>query len=86
MLSDYANVDVPTLIVWGENDETLSVAHGYALSRRLPDARLCVLRDAKHSIPVEHPRAAANLVRTYADPVRRDATAVGLQSAREIHD
>jgi hypothetical protein len=45
-----------------------------------------VLRDAKHSIPVEHPRAAANLVRTYADPVRRDATAVGLQSAREIHD
>lgn len=85
-LADYANVDVPTLIVWGEQDDTLPVASGYAQSERLPDARLCVLRQAKHSIPVEHPLAAARLVRSFADPLRRATVMVGVWSPADVHE
>ncbi len=61
----YAHVTVPCLIVWGESDETLPAEMGYKIMRDVPDARLVVVRDTKHLLPLERPRLCAGLVRQF---------------------
>ena len=61
----YADVTVPCLIDWGEQDDTLPVATGYKLASEIPGARLRVVTAAKHCLPVERPRACATLVRDF---------------------
>jgi len=62
---DYANVDVPCLIIWGARDESLPCSMAYKLQAQLPDARLRVLSDAMHSLPTERPWTCARLVREF---------------------
>jgi pimeloyl-ACP methyl ester carboxylesterase len=56
---------VPTLVVWGEEDRLVSVAHGHAYVEGLPDARLVVLPDAGHYPYLEQPDAFAKAVTTF---------------------
>lgn len=73
MVRDYPNVDVPCLLVSGARDETLPTSMAYKLQAQLPDARLVVVERAMHSIPLEHPRLAADLVASFVDePIERD--------------
>ncbi len=65
LVADYANVDVPCLIVWGARDETLPVAMGYKLAAQLPRADLHVIGHAMHSLPLEHPGLCADLIRNF---------------------
>jgi pimeloyl-ACP methyl ester carboxylesterase len=63
--ADYVNVDVPTLILWGERDETLPVSMGYKLQAQLPDARLTVVKESMHSLQLERPGLTARLIREF---------------------
>ncbi len=63
----YQNVKVPCLIVWGDCDETLSIALGYKLKDQLPEARLVVVPEAMHLLALEKPRTCALLVRDFVD-------------------
>lgn len=66
LVADYANVEVPTLIVWGARDETLPVSMGYKLRAQLPRAWLVVLPRCMHSPALERPALVAELVRDFA--------------------
>jgi pimeloyl-ACP methyl ester carboxylesterase len=46
---------LPLLIVWGENDPIIPVAHAYAAHDHLPSSRLEILADAGHVPMLEHP-------------------------------
>ncbi len=61
----YAQVKIPCLIVWGNNDETLPSEMGYKIMHDLPDARLVVIPDTMHLLPLERPRVCAELVRQF---------------------
>lgn len=65
VVADYANVDVPCLIVWGARDETLPVAMGYKLAAQLPNAQLHVVPNCMHSVHLEDPVLCANLIRDF---------------------
>jgi len=82
----YARVDVPCLLVWGGRDDVLPESMGHKLRDQLPSARLCVIEDAMHSIPVEHPAAAAALIRQFAanGPEDTAAASVTYRSAAEV--
>jgi abhydrolase domain-containing protein 14 len=45
----------PTLLLWGERDETVPLAQGRALAARLPGARLEVLPGASHPCYLDQP-------------------------------
>jgi len=51
-LSDLA---VPTLIVWGDSDQIIPVAHGHEAARRVRDGRLAIIPDCGHMPHVERP-------------------------------
>ena len=76
----YQNIQVPCLIVWGDCDETLSIAMGYKLKDQIPDARLVVVPDAMHLLALEKPRTCAALLREFVthlkDPGLSDAHSV----------
>ncbi len=65
VVADYANVDVPCLIVWGARAETLPVAMGYKLAAQLPNAQLHVVPNCMHSVHLEDPVLCANLIRDF---------------------
>ncbi|MCA8944203.1 MAG: TonB-dependent receptor [Planctomycetes bacterium] len=65
LASDYENVDVPCLIIWGERDETILSASGYALRERIPDARLRLISECMHCVPIEEPLLCIELLRHF---------------------
>lgn len=49
------NITVPSLILWGEDDEVFDVENAKALQKQL-NAKLVVIKDAGHSLPIEKPK------------------------------
>lgn len=49
-------IDVPTLVVWGEQDRLIPLADGRDYAARIPRARLATIPEAGHAPAVEQPR------------------------------
>jgi haloalkane dehalogenase len=54
-----AKLEVPTLVLWGENDLFAPVAGAYRFKREIPDAKLVVLKDAGHFVYADEPERCA---------------------------
>ncbi|PXW81716.1 pimeloyl-ACP methyl ester carboxylesterase [Nitrosomonas sp. Nm84] len=52
---NYANLTIPTLIIWSRNDEIIPLAIGERLHKNLPNSRLVVLSDVGHAVQEEKP-------------------------------
>ncbi len=59
--------DLPTLAIWGENDNIIPVDHAYAALEARPDCRLEVLPDVGHFAHVEAPGRVVDLVEDFID-------------------
>jgi pimeloyl-ACP methyl ester carboxylesterase len=51
---------VPTLLLQGD-DDIVTLEHGVAMVRAIPDAQLAVVPGASHSVPYERPALVAQL-------------------------
>jgi pimeloyl-ACP methyl ester carboxylesterase len=58
----YGQISAPTLVVWGEADPWIPVAQGRELARRIPGARLEVLRGSGHLVQEDEPDELARLL------------------------
>ncbi|MFI5266509.1 MAG: alpha/beta fold hydrolase [Chloroflexota bacterium] len=56
------HIKVPTLIVWGDRDETNALEMGQALESGIPNSKLVILPDTGHFIPTERPNELAKLL------------------------
>ena len=61
-----ADVQTPTLLVWGEHDRVVPVDCARQYERALPDARLEIVADAGHAVDMEQPQALASLIAGHA--------------------
>jgi pimeloyl-ACP methyl ester carboxylesterase len=67
---------IPTLIVWGDRDDIIPVAHAHAAHELLPGSRLEIFEGAGHFLHVEQPLRFADLLREFvehSEPAQRDA-------------
>lgn len=55
----------PTLVIAGEGDPLIPVENSRLLSRRIPGARLIVLKDASHFFWIEKPKETADALKTF---------------------
>ena len=62
---------VPTLLIWGDSDRIIPVAHGYTAHQALPGSRLEVLRGVGHFPHVEAPAAVMGIL---AEFMRNDGS------------
>ena len=63
----YLLQDVPTLVVWGERDNTIPVAHGRATHDALPHSRFATLPHAAHFPHLEDPAGLAAILREFLE-------------------
>jgi len=70
MLRDrLGELHLPTLVVWGEDDPLIPVAHGRLAAELIPDARLQVYKQCGHMAPVEHPDRFNGEVRKFVSGI-----------------
>jgi pimeloyl-ACP methyl ester carboxylesterase len=68
---------VPTLLVWGDQDDIIPVAHAHATHEMLPKSRLEIFEGAGHFLHVEQPLRFAETLRDFVEgtqPAQRDAS------------
>lgn len=63
--SSAAQISIPTLIVWGENDTETPLSDAHIFASIIPDARLEVLSGAGHFVHQERPDDVAGLIRSF---------------------
>jgi pimeloyl-ACP methyl ester carboxylesterase len=61
----YLANEVPTLIVWGDRDQVIPVAHGHVAHELMPGSRLEVVEGAGHFLPIERPELLDRLLRDF---------------------
>jgi pimeloyl-ACP methyl ester carboxylesterase len=59
--------DVPMLIVWGERDHTIPLAHGREAAAAIPQARFETLPRAAHFPHLDDPEGLATVLRRFLD-------------------
>jgi pimeloyl-ACP methyl ester carboxylesterase len=67
LLGRLGGITCPTVILWGEHDALIPLAHGRLLSEAIPGAVLVVITDGGHLPPLERPEVVAAAVRGCAD-------------------
>ncbi|HZR81277.1 MAG TPA: alpha/beta fold hydrolase [Candidatus Binatia bacterium] len=72
-----ADVRCPALVVWGDEDRRLPVAHAERFARAIPHARVAILPGAGHLPMWDDPAAVAELIADFAlpEPARAQAVA-----------
>ena len=65
LVDDYANINVPVLIIYGIRDESLSAAMGNKLKDEIPGAVLVKVPRRGHALPTEDPRVCAALIQRF---------------------
>jgi pimeloyl-ACP methyl ester carboxylesterase len=64
--------ELPTLAIWGEDDEIIPVEHGYAAQAARPGSRLEVLPGVGHFAHVEAPNEVADIIDDFMKTTRHD--------------
>lgn len=59
-------INVPTLVVWADQDRVTPLAYGEAFARMIPVAKLTVLAEAGHLTHIDQPIRFADAVATFA--------------------
>lgn len=72
---DIACIDVPTLLIWGDDDRIHLLSEGLYFREHLPQARLVVVPDSYHEVMLDQPETFIQLVTTFMDK--------GLESIQE---
>ena len=72
-LDDLRSLDVPTLVIVGEQDEAM-LAPSHAMAGAIPGAELAVLEDAGHSPQFENPDAWSAALFAFLDSLPERST------------
>ena len=67
-LSDrISELDLPTLILWGEKDKTLGTEDAFKFKRSIKNSRLCWIPNCGHSPQLEQPQVTAEYILDFLD-------------------
>ncbi|ANA40803.1 alpha/beta hydrolase [Geobacter anodireducens] len=67
VIQRYGAIDIPALIIWGENDRIVRPAQGRRLAEDLPSARLAVIGTCGHNPHEEQPLRTYELMREFIE-------------------
>ena len=76
--AELAGLDVPVLLVWGEQDKTVPPAAGEAARAMLPKSQLVLLADAAHTAYFERPDEFNRIVADFASGTAATHAAPGV--------
>lgn len=62
-----ATIKTPTLIIWGEQDQLIPVAHAYQFQKAIPNSQLSIFKSVGHVPMEESPKQFSNVLNQYLD-------------------
>ena len=65
MIARYKHIRVPTLIIWGQEDEVVPLENARNFQRDIPDSQLAILPHCGHIPQEEEPRETLGIVTTF---------------------
>lgn len=65
LTAQLGQINLPTLVLAGEDDATTPVAQAEELRDNIPEAQLCVIPEAGHWLPIEKPQAACDALQAF---------------------
>lgn len=69
LISDYKNITVPTLILWGKQDKIIPLRIGQALQRAIPNSQLVIIDKCGHVPQEEKPDETVPVITRFLDDV-----------------
>ena len=77
-------IQIPTIVLWGEYDRVLPIAHAERFQRDLRDGRLVWVRDSGHSPHIEQGEIVAGEIIEFVTEVERRTMDTGVQ--QRLHE
>jgi pimeloyl-ACP methyl ester carboxylesterase len=71
----HLSAELPTMVIWGDQDHIIPVEHAYAVQQALPSCRLEVLGGVGHFPHVERPDVVVDLISQFIDTTEGRAVA-----------
>lgn len=71
---NYANLTIPTLIVWSKDDEIVPLTIGERLHADLPNSKMIVFNDVGHAVQEENPSLLLPYLQKFLDTETRRPT------------
>lgn len=59
------NINVPTLLIWGENDTATPISDGEIMEKLIPDAGLIKVENCSHYVFLERPEYVNKIISTF---------------------
>jgi len=69
-MNEISRIDLPTLLVCGEDDALTPVKYSQYMKERIRNARIVVIPDAGHSVMLEKPEELNNVLRSFLAELR----------------
>jgi pimeloyl-ACP methyl ester carboxylesterase len=63
----YLTSEIPTLIIWGDQDRIIPLAHAHAAHQAMPGSRLAIIEGTGHFPQAEEPARFARIVAEFVD-------------------
>ena len=63
----YLTTPMPTLIIWGDQDDIIPVSHAYAAHEALPESRLVIIEGVRHFPQIEAPEQFVDALVDFLD-------------------
>lgn len=73
----YLAAHLPTMIVWGERDEIIPVAHAHTAHEAIPNSRLVIIEATGHFPHVEAPERFLDVLREFLGSTRAEPARAG---------
>jgi pimeloyl-ACP methyl ester carboxylesterase len=70
----YLTSEIPTLIVWGDQDGIIPIAHAHSAHEAMPESQLSVVEGAGHFPHVEEPAQFARIVTSFVQDTEASTT------------
>jgi pimeloyl-ACP methyl ester carboxylesterase len=68
VIGKLAAITIPTLVVWGGNDELVPLADGQDYAAKIPNAKLVIVPECGHAPSLERPAEFLNAVTAFLKP------------------
>jgi len=71
LASRLCRIEIPTLVLWGEQDRVVDEAYGRKFANAIPGADFRTIPDCGHYLPIEQPSVFASEIRQFSERLRR---------------
>jgi pimeloyl-ACP methyl ester carboxylesterase len=69
IISNYKNIKIPVLLIWGDHDHIIPLSIGQRLSKDIPNSKLVIVPECGHIPQEEKPKETAKIISDFLNSI-----------------